>query len=143
MAELADALDLGSSGRPCRFDSCHPQYKSLVLLGFFNFVLHTVLHIFKIIVCPCIHITCFVYHCMSVNFFQNSVTSPSSTLHNIRIRYAYRVLDACAVVPLRYNNDKQKKPLFSRGLSVCRLLFNSFSKLKIDENYKEKRRLFY
>lgn len=46
-------------------------------------------------------------------------------------------------VPLRYNNDKQKKPLFSRGLSVCRLLFNSFSKLKIDENYKEKRRLFY
>lgn len=47
------------------------------------------------------------------------------------------------IVPLRYNNDKQKKPLFSRGLSVCRLLFNSFSKLKIDENYKEKRRLFY
>ena len=46
-------------------------------------------------------------------------------------------------VPLRYNNDKQKKPLLSRGLSVCRLLFNSFSKLKIDENYKEKRRLFY
>ena len=46
-------------------------------------------------------------------------------------------------VPLRYNNDKQKKPLFSRGLSVCRLLFKSFSKLKIDENYKEKRRLFY
>ena len=25
MAELADALDLGSSGRPCRFDSCYPQ----------------------------------------------------------------------------------------------------------------------
>lgn len=48
-----------------------------------------------------------------------------------------------AGMPLRYNNDKQKKPLFSRGLSVCRLLFNSFSKLKIDENYKEKRRLFY
>lgn len=47
------------------------------------------------------------------------------------------------LMPLRYNNDKQKKPLFSRGLSVCRLLFNSFSKLKIDENYKEKRRLFY
>ena len=49
----------------------------------------------------------------------------------------------CKGMPLRYNNDKQKKPLFSRGLSVCRLLFNSFSKLKIDENYKEKRRLFY
>ena len=28
VAELADALDLGSSGRPCRFDSCHPQYRS-------------------------------------------------------------------------------------------------------------------
>ena len=26
MAELADALDLGSSGRPCRFDSCYPQF---------------------------------------------------------------------------------------------------------------------
>ena len=25
MAELADALDLGSSGQPCRFDSCYPQ----------------------------------------------------------------------------------------------------------------------
>lgn len=52
-------------------------------------------------------------------------------------------LDLSNGLPLRYNNDKQKKPLFSRGLSVCRLLFNSFSKLKIDENYKEKRRLFY
>lgn len=51
--------------------------------------------------------------------------------------------ERCMGMPLRYNNDKQKKPLFSRGLSVCRLLFNSFSKLKIDENYKEKRRLFY
>ena len=25
MAELADALDLGSSGRPCRFNSCYPH----------------------------------------------------------------------------------------------------------------------
>ena len=59
--------------------------------------------------------------------------------------YIHAVLQRhrCEGVPLRYNNDKQKKPLFSRGLSVCRLLFNSFSKLKIDENYKEKRRLFY
>lgn len=57
--------------------------------------------------------------------------------------YALLEQQAGAGVPLRYNNDKQKKPLFSRGLSVCRLLFNSFSKLKIDENYKEKRRLFY
>ena len=40
-------------------------------------------------------------------------------------------------VPLRYNNDKRKKPLFSRGLSVCRHLFNSFSKLKCDEKIIE------
>ena len=26
VAELADALDLGSSGRPCRFDSCMPHH---------------------------------------------------------------------------------------------------------------------
>ena len=44
---------------------------------------------------------------------------------------------------LRHTSYIRKKPLFSRGLSVCRHLFNSFSKLKIDENYKEKRRLFY
>ena len=25
MAELADALDLGSSGKPCRFESCYPH----------------------------------------------------------------------------------------------------------------------
>lgn len=48
-----------------------------------------------------------------------------------------------AAVPLRYNNDKRKKPLFSRGLSVCRHLFNSFSKLKCDEKIIEKRRLFH
>ena len=40
-------------------------------------------------------------------------------------------------MPLRYNNDKRKKPLFSRGLSVCRHLFNSFSKLKYDEKIIE------
>ena len=29
MAELADALDLGSSGQPCRFKSCCPYEKKL------------------------------------------------------------------------------------------------------------------
>ena len=29
MAELADALDLGSSGRPCRFDSCYPHDEAI------------------------------------------------------------------------------------------------------------------
>ena len=28
VAELADAPDLGSGGRPCRFKSCHPHYKT-------------------------------------------------------------------------------------------------------------------
>lgn len=63
-------------------------------------------------------------------------------LHRFNVVSGTETVDGVSV-PLRYNNDKQKKPLFSRGLSVCRLLFNSFSKLKIDENYKEKRRLFY
>ena len=30
MAELADALDLGSSSSECRFDSCYPHDKSLI-----------------------------------------------------------------------------------------------------------------
>ena len=46
-------------------------------------------------------------------------------------------------LPLRYNNDKRKKPLFSRGSRVCRHLFNSFSKLKSDEKNIKKRRLFH
>ena len=39
MAELADALDLGSSGRPCRFKSCCPHEKrlSLLLVSFFDY----------------------------------------------------------------------------------------------------------
>ena len=45
-------------------------------------------------------------------------------------------------VPLRYNKDKRKKPLFSRGLSGCRHLFNSLSKLKLDEKFNEKRGCF-
>ena len=36
MAELADALDLGSSGRPCRFKSCYPQYIKGCLHQFAN-----------------------------------------------------------------------------------------------------------
>jgi hypothetical protein len=79
----------------------------------------------------CINVAC----CADV-----AVTQP---LLNLLQAHAIGIEQAGAAMPLRYNNDKQKKPLFSRGLSVCRLLFNSFSKLKIDENYKEKRRLFY
>ena len=30
VAELADALDLGSSSSECRFDSCYPHDKSLM-----------------------------------------------------------------------------------------------------------------
>ena len=32
MAELADALDSDSNGRPCRFKSCYPHQKITVIL---------------------------------------------------------------------------------------------------------------
>ena len=37
MAELADALDLGSSGKPCRFDSCYPHQGTLTSCQSFFF----------------------------------------------------------------------------------------------------------
>ena len=81
---------------------------------------------------------------MSIGVYQHIRRSVScGALHRLEVVIRLQELVGGTGVPLRYNNDKQKKPLFSRGLSVCRLLFNSFSKLKIDENYKEKRRLFY
>ncbi|ARE59887.1 hypothetical protein ADH75_01045 [Flavonifractor plautii] len=42
-------------------------------------------------------------------------------------------------VPLRYNSDKRKKPLFSRGLSVCRHLFNSLGQFTRDYTQTVKR----
>ena len=39
---------------------------------------------------------------------------------------------AYAELPLRYNKDKREKPVFSRGLSVCRSHFNSFSNIETD-----------
>ena len=80
---------------------------------------------------------------MGINIAGGADITVTKPLLNFFQAYAIGVKQDGAAMPLRYNNDKQKKPLFSRGLSVCRLLFNSFSKLKIDENYKEKRRLFY
>ena len=62
---------------------------------------------------------------------------------NLLERKALLQQNRCNRMPLRYNNDKRKKPLFSRGLSVCRHLFNSFSKLKCDEKIIEKRSLFH
>ena len=67
----------------------------------------------------------------------------SQPVLNLLERHAVGKQERCTAVPLRYNNDKRKKPLFSRGLSVCRHLFNSFSKLKCDEKIIEKRRLFH
>ena len=81
--------------------------------------------------------------CVNVNFRRSGWVGMTEPTGNGSDRCMFRDQQGCVGMPLRYNNDKQKKPLFSRGLSVCRLLFNSFSKLKIDENYKEKRRLFY
>jgi len=80
---------------------------------------------------------------MCINVACSADITVSQPLLNFLQAHPVGIKQASAAMPLRYNNDKQKKPLFSRGLSVCRLLFNSFSKLKIDENYKEKRRLFY
>jgi len=80
---------------------------------------------------------------MCINVACSADVTVTEPLLNLLQAHPVGIEQAGAAMPLRYNNDKQKKPLFSRGLSVCRLLFNSFSKLKIDENYKEKRRLFY
>ena len=80
---------------------------------------------------------------MCINVACRADVAAPQPLLNLLQAHAIGIEQTGAAMPLRYNNDKQKKPLFSRGLSVCRLLFNSFSKLKIDENYKEKRRLFY
>lgn len=81
--------------------------------------------------------------CMAVDVQGSGYVRMSKTIRDGPDVYLVPDQESGSSMPLRYNNDKQKKPLFSRGLSVCRLLFNSFSKLKIDENYKEKRRLFY
>lgn len=62
---------------------------------------------------------------------------------NLLERKALLQQNRCNRMPLRYNNDKRKKPLFSRGSRVCRHLFNSFSKLKSDEKNIKKRRLFH
>ena len=65
----------------------------------------------------------------------------SEQRRNLYQRDALLYKDCRIHMPLRYNNDKQKKPLFSRGPRVCRHSFNSFSKLKSDEKNIEKRRL--
>ena len=75
---------------------------------------------------------------MCINVACRADVAVPQPLLNLLQAHAIGIEQTGAAMPLRYNNDKQKKPLFSRGLSVCRLLFNSFSKLKIDENYKEK-----
>ncbi len=42
MAELADAPDLGSGGRPCRFKSCYPHKirnsEAFITFGFLIFI---------------------------------------------------------------------------------------------------------
>lgn len=70
---------------------------------------------------------------MGVDVRRGGEVAVAQPLLNVLERHAVGQQQAGTAMPLRYNNDKQKKPLFSRGLSVCRLLFNSFSKLKIDE----------
>ena len=90
-----------------------------------------------------VHLPGLIVNGSSVHRFHHAVRRPAAPLHDVLIRDPDGVHDAGGVMPLRYNNDKRKKPLFSRGLSVCRHLFNSFSKLKCDEKIIEKRRLFH
>ena len=80
---------------------------------------------------------------MGINIGCSAEISMPQPFLDMLQRHAVSPQQAGAAVPLRYNNDKRKKPLFSRGLSVCRHLFNSFSKLKCDEKIIEKRRLFH
>ena len=51
---------------------------------------------------------------------------------NLLERNAVGQQERSAGVPLRYNKDKREKPVFSRGLSVCRSHFNSFSNIETD-----------
>ena len=51
---------------------------------------------------------------------------------NLLERYAVGEQEGGAAMPLRYNKDKREKPVFSRGLSVCRSHFNSFSNIETD-----------
>ena len=139
-----------SFGKPCGFESHHRHsiIKQLRIERFwavFLFLLSFLYFgVFWEDIDDCIrrgHLTGEIQMCINVACCADvTVTEP---LLNLLQAHAIGIEQTGAAMPLRYNNDKQKKPLFSRGLSVCRLLFNSFSKLKIDENYKEKRRLFY
>ena len=96
---------------------------------------------------PCLHRLCrgdlgFVIQ-VGVDIRRGGKVAVPQPLLNVFEGDAVGQQQAGTTVPLRYNNDKRKKPLFSRGLSVCRHLFNSFSKLKCDEKIIEKRRLFH
>ena len=139
-----------SFGKPCGFESHHRHsiIKQLRIERFwavFLFLLSFLYFgVFWEDIDDCIrrgHLTGEIQMC--INIAGGADIAVPQPLLNFLQAHAVGIKQACAAMPLRYNNDKQKKPLFSRGLSVCRLLFNSFSKLKIDENYKEKRRLFY
>ena len=48
MAELADAQDLGSCGRPCRFDSCYPHQKPIEKSIGFYVIIHLSMAKYKI-----------------------------------------------------------------------------------------------
>ncbi len=52
MAELADAPDLGSGGRPCRFKSCYPHGGVLIDSALFSFVLPGMMAAFFGHLCP-------------------------------------------------------------------------------------------
>lgn len=76
-----------------------------------------------------------VFIWMQIRFYDDLVIIAHDSCYCFDISQIFCFLKqfCCKGMPLRYNNDKRKKPLFSRGSRVCRHLFNSFSKLKSDE----------
>ena len=78
--------------------------------------------------------------CVLIGYFNTFMSNTTCDIYSTKSHFnQHRYVG----MPLRYNNDKRKKPLFSRGSRVCRHLFNSFSKLKSDEKNIKKRRLFH
>ena len=147
---MADANDSKSFGKPCGFESHHrhsiiKQLRIERFLAVFLFLLSFLYFgVFWEDIDDCIrrgHLTGEIQMCINVACCADvTVTEP---LLNLLQAHAIGIEQTGAAMPLRYNNDKRKTPLFSRGLSVCRHLFNSFSKLKCDEKIIEKRRLFH
>ena len=61
-----------------------------------------------------VHLSGLVINGSSVHSFHHAVRRPTAPLHDVLIRDPDGVHDAGGVMPLRYNKDKRKNPVFSR-----------------------------